>query len=447
METEPAPEVTEAKPRRSELEEGIKLDNRYRLITIIEKGGMGAVYKAMDTRLDNICAIKEMRENFERDEYRIYAIEKFKSEALILSKLRHPNIPRVFDYFIEKDRYYLAMDYIEGQTLFRVMHKRKDKRLEEEELVEWTLQLCDVLAYLHNQDPPIIYRDIKPANIMINSEKRIMLIDFGIARIFNPKSKGTMIGTQGYSPPEQYRGQVDPRSDIYALGATLHHLITGKDPQLDAPFSFPPVRELREELSDRLSYAIDKCLKFNMEDRFSCVEELRDHLENRSPVNIEVEKPPQPEPEEEIPAPPEEKKEKKSGILASELENLLFSIEEASTTITNRTPPVSQESTEKTQEKPVKKPVFEPGEPEEEIPIPREVSATELTIPEKTRPEPKPEPVKKPKPKPRKKSLLDDLSLGGISFNELKEEEEEEDPFDLLQVEDDGRDSQLFDEL
>jgi serine/threonine protein kinase/outer membrane protein assembly factor BamB len=265
-------------PRRKELSPGIILDKRYKILNIIERGGMGAVYKAFDLRLDIVCAVKEMRENFERDEYRLYAIERFKDEALILSKLRHSNIPRVSDYFIENNRYYITMDFIEGETLFKKCIKRPGKRMEEEELVGWVLQLCDVFSYLHHQNPPIIYRDVKPANIMINNENQVMLIDFGIARIFNPQSKGTMIGTQGYSPPEQYRGKVEPRSDIYALGATLHHLITGKDPQKDAPFSFLPVKQLRPDVSNKFAHLVDKCLKFSINERFSSTEEIRTYL-------------------------------------------------------------------------------------------------------------------------------------------------------------------------
>jgi serine/threonine protein kinase/outer membrane protein assembly factor BamB len=284
---ETAEEVSSAppvKPSSKEVGKGSVLDNRYEIMGIIEKGGMGAVYRALDTRLDNMCAVKEMRESFEKDEYRNYAIDKFKSEALILSKLRHPNIPRVWDFFIENNRYYLVMDFVEGTNLHKIMHKQAKKRCEEEDVINWMTQICDVLSYLHQQDPPIIYRDIKPANIMVTAENRVVLIDFGIARIFTPKSKGTMIGTQGYSPPEQYRGKTDPRSDIYALGATIHHLITGKDPQLDAPFSFPLIKKLRPDVSERISSIIEKCLKFVMDERYQTAEELKLALEAKIPA-------------------------------------------------------------------------------------------------------------------------------------------------------------------
>ena len=265
-------------PKKRKIEKGVVLDNRYEIEKIIEKGGMGAVYRALDRRLDNICAVKEMMDNFDNLDHRDYAIEKFKSEALILSKLRHPNIPRVWDYFIEEEKYYLVMDFVQGTNLHEILYSKPEQYLTEDEVIDWGSQICDVLSYLHKHDPPIIYRDIKPANIMITSDNRAVLIDFGIARIFKPKVTGTMIGTQGYSPPEQYRGKTDPRSDIYALGATMHHLVSGKDPQQDAPFSFVPIKELADHISDRLAAIIDKCLEFDMEDRFESAEQLRQAL-------------------------------------------------------------------------------------------------------------------------------------------------------------------------
>ncbi|MCD4783004.1 MAG: PQQ-binding-like beta-propeller repeat protein [Candidatus Eremiobacteraeota bacterium] len=330
---------------KKEVQKGTVLDNRYEILGIIERGGMGAVYKALDRRLNNVCAVKEMREHFEKDEYRIYAIEKFKSEALILSKLRHSNIPRVWDYFIENNRYYLVMDFIEGTNLHKLLYTRPEKRCMEDELTNWAIQICDVLSYLHHQDPPIIYRDLKPANVMITKENRVMLVDFGIARLFKPKAQGTMIGTQGYSPPEQYRGNVDPRSDIYSLSATMHHMLSGKDPQLDAPFSFVPIKELRSDISDHIAAIIDKCLKFNREERFSSVDEMKDALEGKITLTLpvepeenmpptEFEMPALEFPEEEVekvplvpPLPAAKKPAEPADDLTSELEKLLSSIE------------------------------------------------------------------------------------------------------------------------
>jgi serine/threonine protein kinase/outer membrane protein assembly factor BamB len=329
---------------------GTILDNRYKVIRIIERGGMGAVYKAEDLRLNIICAVKEMRENFEREEHRKYAIERFKDEALILSKLRHPNIPRVSDYFIENNRYFIVMDFVEGDTLFKILNSRPNKRLDEIEIITWTQQICDVLEYLHHQNPAVIYRDLKPANVMITKENRVMLIDFGIARIFKPKSRGTMIGTQGYAPPEQYRGSVEPRSDLYSLGATLHHLITGKDPQKDAPFSFSPVKELRPEVSPAFAEMLEKCLKFKIAERFANAEEIKEFINNRilNPQDVQTED----SSDEQLDKSPEESASGKDdkiskapgadadkdnqknlrdktvgSAIASELENLLISIE------------------------------------------------------------------------------------------------------------------------
>lgn len=372
---------------KKEVGRGTVLDNRYEILGIIERGGMGAVYKALDRRLDNVCAVKEMREHFEKEEYRIYAIEKFKSEALILSKLRHPNIPRVWDYFIENNRYYLVMDFIEGTNLHKILYSRPEKRCEEDEITNWAIQVCDVLSYLHHQDPPIVYRDIKPANIMITKENRVMLVDFGIARIFKPKARGTMIGTQGYSPPEQYRGNVDTRSDIYALSATMHHMLSGKDPQLDAPFSFVPIKELRSDISDHISAIIDKCLKFKREERFSSVDEMKDALEGKIKLTPSVEPPkqipptefempalefpqeevedlsfvpppPPPPPPVKKPAPGKIKPSEPSDDLASELEKLLLSIEKKEKT---RKPKniTRQPALKKPDEKPVESPPTE----------------------------------------------------------------------------------------
>jgi serine/threonine protein kinase len=327
---------------------GTILDHRYKIIRIIERGGMGAVYKAEDLRLNIICALKEMRENFEREEHRKYAIERFKDEALILSKLRHSNIPRVSDYFIENNRYFIVMDFIEGDTLFKVLNSRPNKRLDEAEVVNWTLQICDVLEYLHGQSPPVIYRDLKPANVMITKDNKVMLIDFGIARIFKPKSRGTMIGTQGYAPPEQYRGSVEPRSDIYSLGATLHHLVTGKDPQKDAPFSFSPIKELRPEITAIFAGMVEKCLKFKIAERFSNAGELKDYINNRilkqSDEHDEQTKNEPEKPVKNIDSEENLKVKKDNAAIAFELENLLISIESDSAPVETNIDPDNLEN-------------------------------------------------------------------------------------------------------
>lgn len=223
------------------------LNDRYRIVRVLGRGGMGTVYLAEHIRLETVVAVKEVsgpRSN--EDEYRL-ALQQCEQEAKFLVRLHHPNLPRVMDAFIENDRFYLVMEYIEGVTLENRMRDGGDGPLDVHEVVEWGLQIADVLAYLHSQEPPIIFRDLKPANIMVQPDGSVRLIDFGIARRFHPgASKDTaLLGSVGYSPPEQFgRSQTDTRSDLYAFGATLHHLLTGRDPAAE-PFKFPPSGDTR----------------------------------------------------------------------------------------------------------------------------------------------------------------------------------------------------------
>jgi eukaryotic-like serine/threonine-protein kinase len=209
-------------------------------------GGFGAVYQAEDTQLGGrLVAVKEMsaqsglsaQENSE-------ATEAFKKEALLLAELLHPNLARIYDHFSEDGRWYLAMDYIEGETLEAYLEKQQGGSLPLSETLEMGLQLCDVLDYLHTRQPPIIFRDLKPLNIMRTASGHLYLIDFGIARHFKPgQMKDTVaFGSPGYAAPEQYgKTQTTPRSDIYSLGATLHQMLTGIDPSLN-PFRFSLLR-------------------------------------------------------------------------------------------------------------------------------------------------------------------------------------------------------------
>lgn len=257
---------------------GHLLDKRYRIIDYITSGGMANIYRVEDNRLRTVYALKEMIDNFRLPEEREDAIHRFGREAEILARLKHPSIPRVIDHFVENDRYYLVMDYIEGTDLESALEKEPGGKFAQETVREWLHQIMDVLKYIHNYDPVIIYRDLKPSNILLGKDGKIYLIDFGIARIFMPQKKGTLIGTPGYAPPEQYKGQMDVRSDIYALGATIHHLLTGKDPREDIPFSFPPVKELSPEVDDRFATVIDRSLTYSVNARFSSVDEMEKAL-------------------------------------------------------------------------------------------------------------------------------------------------------------------------
>lgn len=198
---------------------------------------MGAVYLARDLRIPCHWAVKEMADA--SGDPANDAL--FKSEAALLGTLKHPNLPRITDFFSENGKQYLVMDYVEGPTLEQVM---RDRRLDVGETLDIARQLTDVLQYLHGLEPPLIFRDLKPANIILTPAGTVKLIDFGIARHFQPdQSKDTRaLGTPGYAAPEQYgHGQSDVRTDLYALGATLHHILSDKDPA-EAPFQFGPIQ-------------------------------------------------------------------------------------------------------------------------------------------------------------------------------------------------------------
>lgn len=260
---------------------GTILDERYKIIDYVAKGGMGAVYKAVDLEMMSVWAVKEMLDYFDTEDEREYAVGRFATEAQILYDLDHPCIPKFVDCFVSENRYYLIMEFIDGEDLRTMLENALEEGkqgLEEEDVVNWAIQLCDVLQYLHTQDSPIIYRDMKPGNIMISRDNKVYLIDFGIARLFDPRVKGTMVGTQGYAPPEQYRGEAEPRSDMYSLAACMHHILTGKDPRNDIPFNFPPIRSLRHDLSEGLEQLLEKALSMDPEDRFKDMAQMKEAL-------------------------------------------------------------------------------------------------------------------------------------------------------------------------
>ncbi len=261
-----------------QLESGTLLGGRYRIQRFLAGGGMGLVYIAQDLRLaDRRCAIKEIFDRFTNPEERTRAIEYFHREADTLSQLKHPSIPAIFDRFGEGNCHYLVMDFIEGTNLEEELAAQGGS-LPEGRVIEIARELCDVLSYLHSFRPPVIYRDMKPGNVILTSAGRVVLIDFGIARIFTPQGKATLIGTPGFAPPEQYTGTVDERSDLYGLAATLHYLLTSRDPEKNPPFSFPPVHALKPDASPFLAQAIDKALAYKMEERPASAEALKEMI-------------------------------------------------------------------------------------------------------------------------------------------------------------------------
>ena len=307
------------------LEVGVILENRYKIITQLNCGGMSTIYKAKVLKLNSICAVKELLPPEGTIHEQAEAASWFNREAKILAKLDHPNLPKVFDYFVNKGRYYLVMNFIEGDDLDTILEKDGNPGLPEEKVVGWAKELLEVLDYLHNQDPPIVYRDIKPANIMLHKDGRVMLIDFGIARIVRDQdiSAKTVIGTDGYAPLEQYEGQPEPRSDLYALGATMYHLLTGKMP---LPLNIPPVKEAVPNISEKLNEAITKATQRNGKDRFAGAKEMLEAFnsiygasEEKKEASEEKEKIKDPEKKEEKSLPPEPAGTKSTDLFVNSL--------------------------------------------------------------------------------------------------------------------------------
>ncbi|MGH7987692.1 MAG: protein kinase domain-containing protein [Candidatus Binataceae bacterium] len=277
------------KPGES-LSVGQMLDGRYRIHKVLGQGGMGRVYLANDTRLANRpVACKEMIIGDGLQEQK--AIDDFNREARVLASLSHPSIPQIIDYFAQLGRHYLVMEFVAGGDLQSHLDKLgSGARMPEAKVLKLARQILDVLMFLHGQSPPIVYRDLKPGNIMIDQHGRAMLIDFGIARFLPSGGGGTKIGSIGYAPPEQYMGKMEPRSDLFSLAATMHHLLTGRDPQVEPPFSFPPVRQLAPQVSVATERVVMRALEKDLLKRPQSARAMRDELpppgpeENDAPV-------------------------------------------------------------------------------------------------------------------------------------------------------------------
>ena len=249
-------------------------NGRYKTLDLIGKGGMSKVYLAESTTLGTKWAIKAV-------DKKLNAQFDLLAEPNILKKLNHPALPRIIDIEEDETNIYIIEDYIDGRSLDSRL--KTEKRFDEETVINWSKQLCDVLIYLHNQKPnPIIYRDMKPANIIVTKQNRVKLIDFGIAREFKIEndSDTTYMGTRGYAAPEQYgSSQTDQRTDIYSLGVTMYHLITGKSPN-EPPYEFKKIREIDPNFSEGMEYIINKCIQNDPTKRYQSMEELLYDLEN-----------------------------------------------------------------------------------------------------------------------------------------------------------------------
>ncbi|MBA3601235.1 MAG: protein kinase, partial [Acidobacteria bacterium] len=278
------------KTKLKPLDEGTVLNGRYEIVRKIGGGGMGAVYLASDKNLGGVLrAVKEMVQSYIEDVQQEKAVNDFKRESLLLTSLDHQSIPTIYDYFFDESeaRFYLVMKYISGGDLANRLRSAPEGRIDELSVTQWAIQIADVLDYLHNRQPPIIYRDLKPANIMIDGNSgRVMLIDFGIARWVNKEEKGvTAVGTMGYAPPELFSGNVEARSDIYSLGSTIFHLLTGADPQSNPLLIFdfqkhPRPRQINPQLSDQMERILMRTVEYSADKRFANAAELRQALED-----------------------------------------------------------------------------------------------------------------------------------------------------------------------
>ncbi|MDO4831266.1 MAG: serine/threonine-protein kinase [Clostridia bacterium] len=271
------------------LEIGSVVDGKYKILNVVGKGGMSVVYLAMNERANKQWAIKEVRkdgmQNFEVVKQNLVV------ETDLLKRLNHPHLPSIIDVIDGDGTFLIVMDYIEGNPLSKALENSGAQS--QEDVIEWSKQLCDVLGYLHSRKPPIIYRDMKPSNVMLKPDGNVMLIDFGTAREFKSNSVAdtTCLGTQGYAAPEQFggHGQTDARTDIYCLGATMYHLVTGHNPAV-YPYEMYPIRQWNPMLSSGLEEIILKCTQKNPDDRYQSCAELLYALDHYQDLDIENKK-------------------------------------------------------------------------------------------------------------------------------------------------------------
>ncbi|MEZ4518304.1 MAG: serine/threonine-protein kinase [Chloroflexota bacterium] len=280
---------------------GTVLRERYRLTSIVGQGGMGSVYRAEDLRLPGrLCAVKEVPLDAQLTaELRAQAQSQFLQEASILAQLDHPNLPKVSDYFSEETRDYLVMDFVPGHDLKELLDESRatGELLDQTVVLRWATQIIDALRYLHRQDPPVVHRDIKPGNIKLTPDNRIKLVDFGLVKLLAQDEARTITVVQGrgtalYTPLEQYggdSGHTDVRTDIYALGATLHHLLTGNPPP-DAksrflnPSALQPPHKVNEAVSETVSEAVMWAMEMHPDDRPQTVDQFEQALFGRQRI-------------------------------------------------------------------------------------------------------------------------------------------------------------------
>lgn len=271
------------------LEIGSVIDGKYKILNEIGHGGMSNVYLAINEKANKPWAVKEVRKSLNRD-FRLLR-QSLIMETDLLKKLKHPNLPSIVDVIDSDENFLIVMDYIEGNTLEKLLNEEGAQP--QEKVADWAVQLCGVLDYLHTRQPPVIYRDLKPSNVMLKSDGNIVLIDFGTAREFKEENMADTccLGTSGYAAPEQFggRGQTDARTDIYCLGTTMYHLLTGHNPS-EPPYGIYPITRWNPGLSTGLERIIQKCTQKNPRDRYQTVGELRYDLGHYTDLEIQAQR-------------------------------------------------------------------------------------------------------------------------------------------------------------
>ena len=259
------------------LQQGSIVGGRYEVVDLLGGGGMKQVWLARDRRLGSrACALAEMIDSFRTATARLAAEAAFRREAELLASLSNEHIPQVYDSFSEGSAHYLVMEYIRGQTLDQTL--KTAGQLSEDAASAIALQIAQTLQYLHSCRPPVIYRDLKPSNVIIKPSGHVILVDFGIARHFHAPATVTMVGTPGYAAPEQWKGRAEPRSDVFALGALLHQMLSGRDPTLEPPFSFPPLEGLCSRCTQEIAALVNDSLEYDLGRRVSSIAIFRQRL-------------------------------------------------------------------------------------------------------------------------------------------------------------------------
>ena len=260
------------------------MDGRFEVTRPVKTGGMGAVYEVADRALNGRrCALKQMLDPQACTSEHQVSVDRFLSEIQVMQNLHHASIPKVYASFVADNSFYFVMEYIEGVDLSQVLKREGKPGLPQSSVVSWAIQTLDALNYLHSLTPPITHRDIKPSNLILRErDKRIMLIDFGISRVANP-AEGFWIGTPGYAPVEQQRGMPEPVSDIYALGASMHELLTGRKPR---DWDFPTFQDLGVEVNPSLIKIITHALGIWPDERYKSAKEMMDDLLNIGDISF-----------------------------------------------------------------------------------------------------------------------------------------------------------------